>query len=765
MYSKYNLKIGSLNIGGNAKVKCQSADIADIIKQHDIFAILESWLDTNDSCPTIDGYVNFRSDRKKKRKAKRNSGGIIIYCRSNIVKGLSKIASSSNDILWLKFDSLFFGFPNDLYLCVSYLVPESSPYAQGVDILQNLTDEVDHYAAMGSVAIIGDLNSRIGAKQENHYRINTNGHNFDISQPDSVPIRLSCDTKMNSRGQKLMELLTNHDLLLANGRVCGDLNGKYTCCQKMGMSVVDMLIIPSDFINRLNYFTVADFDWYSDHAYISACFSVDINKCQSVPATWSKLVRQFQNWNSESKQKFSEEIKSQAISNRLSNFCNTQFADSTLCVTNFVDIITDVLHSVFPKKPKRLKHIKRPAHYNQECQLAKRLFKRSKRLFNRDCNNMNRRHQYLRDKRRYKKAVYKAKLIFQETKLNRLANLEHSDPKTFWRELKHIIKPVDNSIDSIEPQTWYRHFQSLLDPSLPNNIDQQHLQYVKTCLPVLERSAIDNEIINVPINDNELRESVKLLKTGKSIYLDEISNEAIKCGINVLEAPILHLFNNVLEHSNFPQCWGDGLIKPLHKKNDKLCVDNYRGIIISSCIGKLFTKILTRRIDKYMRVNDLWKLNQCGFKADHRTEDNVFVLNTIYEKYVIHQNKKIYVAFIDFSKFFDKINRELMFYKLLKYNITGKVYNLIKSMYSNTMYQIVAQGYISPKLPATLGVKQGCCMSPVLSNIFQNDLHEIFSNCDPIVLGDIKINSISWADDLIMMSTSKQGLQKCLDSF
>ena len=79
--------------------------------------------------------------------------------------------------------------------------------------------------------------------------------------------------------------------------------------------------------------------------------------------------------------------------------------------------------------------------------------------------------------------------------------------------------------------------------------------------------------------------------------------------------------------------------------------------MISSCVGKLFTKILTKRIDEFIRVNGLWKFNQCGFKADHRTEDNLFILNTIYEKYI---NKENNTAFVDFSKFFDKINRKFL---------------------------------------------------------------------------------------------------------
>jgi hypothetical protein len=49
-------------------------------------------------------------------------------------------------------------------------------------------------------------------------------------------------------------------------------------------------------------------------------------------------------------------------------------------------------------------------------------------------------------------------------------------------------------------------------------------------------------------------------------------------------------------------------------------------------------------------------------------------------------------------------------------------------------------------------------------NCFINDLHSIFDGtCDPVCLDETSINSLSFADDLVILSESQSGLQSALN--
>ena len=85
-------------------------------------------------------------------------------------------------------------------------------------------------------------------------------------------------------------------------------------------------------------------------------------------------------------------------------------------------------------------------------------------------------------------------------------------------------------------------------------------------------------------------------------------------------------------------------------------------------------------------------------------------------------------------------------------------------MYQNAQFCVKTENGITKSFLSTTGVKQGCNLSPLLSNLYQNDLHDIFDDtCDPVRLVNMHVNSLSMADDLILLSDSQTGLQNCLN--
>ena len=759
-----SLKIGSLNIQGSAKIKCGTADIISLVQKHHIFVIEESWLEKGDACPQIPSYTPFRTERKKHPKAVRNSGGIIMYIRNSIMKGITKVAAragAGGDAIWIKLDKFHFGLNTHVFLCGGYIVPR----ADG-DTFEILRREIEIYSNMGKVCLIGDYNARTASSQPIQYVMQPDNETDMISSLPTLP-RKSIDKTINGNGNQLLKILTNYDLLIGNGYLMGDLEGNLTCSSWNGFSTNDLFVFHRDMYTQISYFKVDDhFQWYSDHRCITVSLRVDLPSFYPKNTSWRKMTRNKIIWNAETIEKYKNFLAQPDTIETFQNFNNSEFSDSNEMVKEFTSIMNKILENVFPDKGRRRKKLYKEnrKEFSLPCQIAKRAFKRAQRHLHKDSTSIDRRHKFIVERRNYRRAIYAAKRISKEKEIGKLLDLEKRDTKSFWKGLKAIISPKDDSIKNIDKDEWINHFNEVLNVPAARGSDTQFLDYVKSSLPILENNTIRNQTLNLSISAIEISSAIKELKSGKAVYTDNIGNEALKHGFLYIKDSLGRLFNAVFQQGDFPSLWADGLIIPLHKKDDKMKADNYRGIIISSCISKVLLKILTKRIDTYMSQSGKWSLNQCGFKQDHRTEDNLFVLNTIYNKYVKGMKKDLYVAFIDFSKFFDKINREMMLYKLLKYNINGPCYNIIKSVYCQTGYQVKIGDDISPMFYGKNGLKQGCCMSPVLSNIYQNDMHDTFKSqdCNPVRIGPIELSSLSWADDLILVSLSKQGLQNCI---
>ena len=101
---------------------------------------------------------------------------------------------------------------------------------------------------------------------------------------------------------------------------------------------------------------------------------------------------------------------------------------------------------------------------------------------------------------------------------------------------------------------------------------------------------------------------------------------------------------------------------PAHKKVTYI-QSNYRGISITSNLGKRFNKIIHSCLLEFVYEHNVIFENQIGFfKKQSRTSDNMFTLKPFIEHYKA-QKQNVYAACIDLRKTFDTVWRECLFYK------------------------------------------------------------------------------------------------------
>ena len=107
-------------MGGLSQDKLKDKVFQNHLKT-DINCLIETFT-TEDSKLNVKGYVvdhSFRSNSDK--NAKRNSGGIVVYVKSEIFKGTEFLHSEHQDLIWINLKKDLFNMTNDLYICVVYI--------------------------------------------------------------------------------------------------------------------------------------------------------------------------------------------------------------------------------------------------------------------------------------------------------------------------------------------------------------------------------------------------------------------------------------------------------------------------------------------------------------------------------------------------------------------------------------------------------------------------------------------------------------------
>ena len=258
----------------------------------------------------------------------------------------------------------------------------------------------------------------------------------------------------------------------------------------------------------------------------------------------------------------------------------------------------------------------------------------------------------------------------------------------------------------------------------------------------------------------EVQDSVNSLKSGKASGPDKLAGEHIKYCQPLVVALLAQLFTSMFIHGYMPHCMLQSVIVPIIKNNNTNINDkhNYRPICLSNICTKLVETVILNRIDRYLVTCE----NQFGFKSRHGTDLCVYALQELLRFYISH-GSCMFTAFLDASKAFDRVNHCTLISKLCKSGVPMYVTRLIAYWYCTQSICVKWGTHVSTSFRVTNGVRQGGTLSPLLFNLYVNDLSVILNNL-PVgcSVGNRVINHLLYADDIVLFAPSATASLFCL---
>lgn len=251
----------------------------------DINILLETWTGVKPKA-NLQDYLSISKCRKKKKRSKRHSGGIIVFYKMELTLGITYIqnGTKSENRLWLKLDKKVFGLESDLYICAVYIPPASSTHFDN-DIVK-LENEISIFANRGKILLIGDFNCRTGHNPDYIINDSTDLNDFGCKHLlpqnysiDEIPKRRhNQDNICNTQCLNLLDLCISSQLRILNGRYVGDSLGYFTCLTVNGLSSVDYAIASESLLSSVLYFSTQEINYLSDHVQIKLLLKCKLQK-------------------------------------------------------------------------------------------------------------------------------------------------------------------------------------------------------------------------------------------------------------------------------------------------------------------------------------------------------------------------------------------------------------------------------------------------------------------------------------------------------
>ena len=356
--------------------------------------------------------------------------------------------------------------------------------------------------------------------------------------------------------------------------------------------------------------------------------------------------------------------------------------------------------------------------WNEVCYAEKNMIK---------AKGVTRKHsrQVFKDKHKiFDREVQRSKRNYVKEQQREIENLTNSNQQEFWKKIGKVgigqerqkLIPMevlleDGSLSKsadVLMNKWKTGFYELLDPNITANENDEVF--------VRDNSDLNfDQDVNSALTRDEVVKAIKSVKNNKANDIDNLLAESLKTP--VFTGILTVLFNKCFNDGIVPDTWKLGAINPIPKssaynKKDPLSA---MGITLAPVFNKIYCTILNNRLSEWEEQNNILHDAQNGFRKKRSTVDHITSLTSIIETRKL-KRKSTFAIFVDFKNAYDAIDRSKLFIELKHIGIAGRMYKALVSLYEDVKCCVRVNSFYTVWFSVSCGLKQGCCLSPILFN-------------------------------------------------
>ena len=592
------------------------------------------------------------------------------------------------------------------------------------DFYEQLQEVLDQTPKKDILVVQGDWNAKIGEDAYENWKGTCGRH---------------CNAKSNERGLRLLEFASYNDLIVTNTLGPHKTSRRNTWHSPNGEHhQIDYIMVKRRFRSSVNIARTRSFpgaDIGSDHELVMMTFKLHLKKVMKQGPTRIKFNL--------------EKLRDPDVTEAFKAMIGGKFAALTLLdaddtdmetmIDSFNAAVTETANEVLGKH----RPVKKPWVTTDVLDLCDKRRELKKRK-----SDAEGAREYRKINNTIKKNMKKAKENWIEEQCQMIEeNLKNNNSKKAYQMVKDLTSTKQGRTTTIEDK----------DKKCLTEEQEILKRWTEYCSELYNyRTTGDPEVLNVPPttnNDNypilraEVEVAVKSLKKGKSAGVDNIPGELVQAGGEDMISALLTICNKIWQTGEWPTPWTQSLIITIPKKGNLQLCQNYRTISLISHPSKVMLKILLNRLKP--QAEKIIAEEQAGFRPGRSTTEQVFNLRILCERYLQHQ-QDLYHVFIDFKKAFDRVWHAALWATMRLYNIQANLIRVIEHLYDKATSAVCHNSSIGDWFRTTVGVRQGCLLSPTLFNIFLERImtDALEDHVGTVSIGGRTITNLRFADDI-----------------